>query len=789
MENNPKKSRALLITIIILIIFIIFAFLLYKNRDLFGVKTSTTIAKIFSPLIPSVNQTSKIILAQAGEDINQGDQVSLSGTSSDGNPLVMKAKDGDSIYGYANQAILNGNIGSITLTPTSPNNFLNSFANFLNNLFGGASGTDPPTTETCTNGATNYPLCTLLSTGECNNGATNPPLCTTIDGECLNGANNPPVCSTLPTGECLNGATNPPLCTILPGGGCANGATNPPLCTTIDDNKVCLNGATNPPLCTILPGGGCANGATNPPLCTIDDDKVCSNGATNFPLCTIFDDQNLPDLTAGPVRPTNALLNTRTTLFAEINNIGEGSTRTNFASFFAITNTNPNIQINPNNNPNVTKSIFRKIKDKIISRIPKTIANDEVEISVVVPVLYPKASRTIQTSYVFPTTGIYYIRACADKTSSGDDGVIDESNENNNCGPWTTLTVTSSLPPPGTLPECSDGLDNDGDGLIDAVDPNCHIDGDLNKLYVPLHDDESSSPGIPFTKYQCNDGLDNDGDGLIDNLDPGCHLDGDLNKTYVATHNDEANPPATPEIPIPVEVNICRDIEQNPPMFTDEEKARLDVLLRKFYLISSNLRTTDDIVTIYSEIEQYRDFISEIDGLTKQCYLQTNSLNDFNDFCNRNSGLCFAGDFDNYANKDYKSAESGGWSSVVKRRGNPWFSKSNTGSFPYSNTTGGYIDYNHFDGGQSAEGCKIISGYYYGAGTLDSGQTFDCSVHNNFPGYGNCSTAVSQRTGNFFFSGTNPPVPVPPIQSILDRGCKWKEGVYFDSVERLINIW
>jgi hypothetical protein len=59
---------------------------------------------------------------------------------------------------------------------------------------------------------------------------------------------------------------------------------------------------------------------------------------------------------------------------------------------------------------------------------------------------------------------------------------------------------------------CSDGLDNDGDGLVDAADPQC------------LTPDSAEGPGGVgrIAAVQCNDGLDNDGDGLTDGQDPGC---------------------------------------------------------------------------------------------------------------------------------------------------------------------------------------------------------------------------------------------------------------------------
>lgn len=55
-------------------------------------------------------------------------------------------------------------------------------------------------------------------------------------------------------------------------------------------------------------------------------------------------------------------------------------------------------------------------------------------------------------------------------------------------------------------PVCSDGQDNDGDGLIDFPDdPGCSGSKDASEI-----------------NRQCSDGADNDGDGLIDGEDRGC---------------------------------------------------------------------------------------------------------------------------------------------------------------------------------------------------------------------------------------------------------------------------
>ena len=95
---------------------------------------------------------------------------------------------------------------------------------------------------------------------------------------------------------------------------------------------------------------------------------------------------------------------------------------------------------------------------------------------------------------------------------------------------------TAKAPEAGS--QCSDGIDNDGDGLIDAADPGCHSDGNPNNpgSYNP--------GGTSETNAQCSDGIDNDGDGLIDAKDPGCHTDGNANNagSYNAADNDESNP-------------------------------------------------------------------------------------------------------------------------------------------------------------------------------------------------------------------------------------------------------
>jgi hypothetical protein len=64
--------------------------------------------------------------------------------------------------------------------------------------------------------------------------------------------------------------------------------------------------------------------------------------------------------------------------------------------------------------------------------------------------------------------------------------------------------------------DCSDGMDNDGNGLVDCNDPNCAI------LKI-CHDGAAAAQPVPENTMQaCSDGLDNDGDSFIDCADQDC---------------------------------------------------------------------------------------------------------------------------------------------------------------------------------------------------------------------------------------------------------------------------
>lgn len=135
------------------------------------------------------------------------------------------------------------------------------------------------------------------------------------------------------------------------------------------------------------------------------------------------------NLTAGAITPTTATAGTAVSLSSVITNTGTGPTGAPFTD------------------------IFQRATDAsgtgatIIGTFTSGIPNG-------FPAGYGEPNA--QISYTFPSAGTYYVRACADNNASWV-GAITESNEADNCGPWTQVAVSSSctgascLPGGGTL--------------------------------------------------------------------------------------------------------------------------------------------------------------------------------------------------------------------------------------------------------------------------------------------------------------------------------------------------
>jgi hypothetical protein len=106
---------------------------------------------------------------------------------------------------------------------------------------------------------------------------------------------------------------------------------------------------------------------------------------------------------------------------------------------------------------------------------------------------------------------------CSDGIDNDDDGLTDSADP----GCWGPGDRTET---DASGPECDNGFDDaDGDGLVDASDPGCT---------GPTDNSEADGP--------CDDGVDNDGDGLIDYpADPDC-------TSYAGPTEVATEPPSPP---------------------------------------------------------------------------------------------------------------------------------------------------------------------------------------------------------------------------------------------------
>jgi prepilin-type N-terminal cleavage/methylation domain-containing protein len=132
-------------------------------------------------------------------------------------------------------------------------------------------------------------------------------------------------------------------------------------------------------------------------------------------------------------------------------------------------------------------------------------------------------------SALFVATTAPPLPECSDGIDNDGNGLTDFPNDPGCTSPSDTSESSTTPPPPPPPPpvtECSDGLDNDGNGSIDfPADPGCSS---------PADDNESSTVPPPPPTTQCSDGLDNDGNGYVDfPADPGCTSSSD---------NSEASP-------------------------------------------------------------------------------------------------------------------------------------------------------------------------------------------------------------------------------------------------------
>jgi hypothetical protein len=117
---------------------------------------------------------------------------------------------------------------------------------------------------------------------------------------------------------------------------------------------------------------------------------------------------------------------------------------------------------------------------------------------------------------------------CSDGVDNDDDGLTDTAQDpdcdaSGSESGEAAIPITPPSPPPATgtaTADCADGRDNDDDGLTDtAQDPDC--ENGRSESGAPVRSAAPRSGGR--ARAECSDGRDNDGDGLIDTAqDPGC---------------------------------------------------------------------------------------------------------------------------------------------------------------------------------------------------------------------------------------------------------------------------
>ncbi len=131
---------------------------------------------------------------------------------------------------------------------------------------------------------------------------------------------------------------------------------------------------------------------------------------------------NLPDLTAGVISPTLVSTMDTITFSTTITNQGNVSTGGSFFNLFQTVDKLPPSGIPDDND-----------------------VSDALGTTSISPSLGAGVSKNISASsqYITPNNpGTIYVRACADKKDKADtNGNISESNEKNNCGPWTLVTI------------------------------------------------------------------------------------------------------------------------------------------------------------------------------------------------------------------------------------------------------------------------------------------------------------------------------------------------------------
>lgn len=192
--------------------------------------------------------------------------------------------------------------------------------------------------------------------------------------------------------------------------------------------------------------------------------QVLVNGVCTTPTTTA------PDLVAGAVSPSTATAGVAATISAAISNVGTASTGAGSINLFqSATDANGN-------------------------------GAGDIGTSLQTGALAAGNIATASLSHTFTSAGTYYVRACADKSSAGNAGAIAESNENNNCGAWTPITISNPACPNGAANSPSCDQCPAGKAYVNGVCTACGGTGCGGA---------GGTPTNPYGGLSCNNGANN----------------------------------------------------------------------------------------------------------------------------------------------------------------------------------------------------------------------------------------------------------------------------------------
>ena len=167
-----------------------------------------------------------------------------------------------------------------------------------------------------------------------------------------------------------------------------------------------------PPSCVANQGASCSSSAN---VCgmtnsgSVQCDGSCSASTPSNASCPV----SQPDLSAAGVSPSSAYTAVSVTLQSTVTNGGSASVPAGFSTLF--------------------------------QRATSSGGTGTTDIGTHTSASTLSAGGTMNAtlSYAFPSAGTWFVRACADKSSAASTGTVTESNESNNCGAWSSVTVTA----------------------------------------------------------------------------------------------------------------------------------------------------------------------------------------------------------------------------------------------------------------------------------------------------------------------------------------------------------